>query len=397
MTATTLVALLMACGIAALLAQLIRERRAHRAALAHAQRLGQVLLTLSRANRMVLRIDDDRALFQEACQICVDAGNAALAAVYVRDGDLAHRVAAAGPAADTLRNVPDPLDLRLPEVQGTYTARVLRDGLSVVSNDYVLDAQAGRWRTEAVAQGIRAIAWIPIRRAGEVAGTLMLCARQPDFFDDALMALLEELGADLSFALDSVDGRQAREAAAREIEAGRDRFQRLFEAAPVPMAIVSVADRRIVEANPALCRRYGRSRDEVIGTTTASHAYGVIAEDRDLFYRVLVAEGHVNDMAVRMRDAAGQVRPAVLNAEPLEYLGQPCCLIISLELQRPPGPAAPPAPSSSTTSPKAFPTGSPSASPTASPTASPSASPWASPTASPSASPTSTSAASTKR
>lgn len=341
MSAASLLVLLMAACIAGLLWGLARQRRAHRAALAQAERMGRVLLTMARANRLVLRIDDERALFHEACQICVDAGDAALAAVYLRDGELAHRVAFAGPAAQVLRNVPDPLDLRLPEVQGTYTARVLRDGRSAVSNNYVLDAQAGRWREEAVAQGIRAIAWIPIRRAGEVAGALMLCARLPDFFDDELMARLEELGADLSFALDSVDSRRAREAALREIEAGRDRFQRLFDAAPVPMAIVSVEDRRIVEANQALCRRYGKTVQEVAGTTTASHAYGVIAEDRDVFYRVLGSQGRVTDMVVRLRDAAGAIHPAVLNAVPLEYMGRPCCLIISLELQHLPGPGWP--------------------------------------------------------
>lgn len=337
MGASTLVGIAMAAVIAGLLVSLVRQRRAHRAALAHAERMGHVLLTMSRANRMVLRIDDEHALFTEACQICVDAGDAALAAVYLREGDFAHRFACAGPAREVLRNVPDPLDLRLPEVQGTYTARVLHDGRSAVSNNYVLDSQAGRWREEAVAHGIRAIAWIPIRRSGEVAGTLMLCARQPDFFDAELMGRLEELGADLSFALDSIDSRRARDAAIREIEASRDRFQRLFDAAPVPMAIVSVEDRRIVEANAALCQRYGRTREAVVGTTTASHAYGVIPEDRDVFYRVLGTEGRVTDMVVRLRDLTGAIHPAVLNAEPIDYQGQRCCLIISLELQRVPG------------------------------------------------------------
>ena len=341
MSATPLLLLLMALAIGLLLVRLIREGRAHRAALLRAERMGRVLLTLSRANRMVLRIDDDRALFQEACQLCVDAGNADLAAVYVRDGDLAHRVASAGPAIELLRNVPDPLDLKLPEFQDTYTARVLRDGVSAVSNDYVLDARAGRWRTEAIAQGIRAIAWIPIRRAGLVTGTLMLCADQPDFFDAELLALLEELGADLSFALDSVDARHSRDAATREIEAGRDRFRRLFESAPLPMAIVAVADRRIIDANPAMCHRYGLSLPDIIGTTTASHAYGVIPEDRDLFYDILKSQGRVNDLALRIRDRAGDIRPAVVNAVPLEYLGQQCCLIISLELQATSGPRPP--------------------------------------------------------
>lgn len=208
MSGSTLVILLLLLVIAALLVALTRQRAAHRVAAQHADRMARVLLTISRANRMVLRIEDDRALFQEACRICVEAGNAMLAVVYLREGELAHRVASAGPGLQMLRNVPDPLDLRLPEIQDTYTARVLREGRSVVSNNYVLDARAGRWREEAVQQGLRAIAWIPIRRGGAVVGVLMLCARQADFFDAPLVALLEELGADLSFALDNMDSRR---------------------------------------------------------------------------------------------------------------------------------------------------------------------------------------------
>jgi len=333
MNAAIAVMLAMATCIGVLSWRLIRQRSSQDQARLRAERLGRALLTLSRANRMMLSIEDEHELFREACRICVDAGHARLATVYLKDGQLAHRVASAGPAAEVLRNVPTTLDLDDPAFQTTYTARVLRDGVSALSNNYGLDAQAGRWRTEAVAEGIRAIAWVPVRRGGEPTAVLMLCAGEPDFFDGELMALLEELGADLSHALDLIDGRRARQDAVREIEAGRDRFQRLFQSAPVPMVIVSVADRRIVEANQALCQRYGKRVEDVVGTQTASHAYGVIASDRDLFYQTLQTQGRVRGLQLRVRVADGTIAPVMLSAEPMDYLGQSCVLITSMELQ----------------------------------------------------------------
>lgn len=314
---------------------LLQQRRASKAARSRADRLSHFLLALARANRAVLRIEDEAALWREACRLCVETGQAVLACVYVLDGTLAWRGATAGPAAKVLEKVPDPLDLTEPEIQASYTARVLREGRCLVSNDYVLDSQAGRWRSEAVNQGVRAIAWVPLRRAGEVSAALMLCAGQRGFFDDELLALLEELGEDLSFALDSIDARRARQAAQQEIEAGRDRFQALFFGAPLPMAIVSIPERRIVEVNDALCRLYGLAREALLGSTTGSHAYGILPEDRERFYEVLMRDGKVSNLPLRLRATNGEVRGVLLNAVPLPYLGQPCCLVTSLELDAP--------------------------------------------------------------
>lgn len=319
---------------AGLLVLYLRQRRAYRKALLQAGRLRSFLLALSRANRMILRTQQKEALWQEACNICVDTGKSVLACVYVRDGALVHRVASAGPAERLLENVPNPLDLNSPEFQGSYTAQALRDGVRLVSNDYVLDPRAGRWREEAVAQGVRAIAWVPLRRAGEVDAVLMLCANERDYFDADLVRSLDELGEDLSYALDSIERNNERLAAQREVEAGRDRFRRLFDAAPLPMAIVSIAERRILEVNEALCKWYGMAREDIVGTATASHPYGVVAEDRDLFYSTLSSKGRVSNLVLRVRDAHGVEHEEVFNAEPMEYLGQACCLVTSLNLQQ---------------------------------------------------------------
>lgn len=319
------------------LLMLLRQRQAGLAAKARADRLADFLLAMSRANHAVLRIQDEETLWTEACQICVDAGHAVLACVYVLDGALARRGATAGPAIRVLEKVSDPLDLGDPEVQASYTARALRDGRRLVSNDYVLDPQAGRWRSEAVAQGVRAIAWIPLRRAGRVSAVLMLCAGQPGIFDDELLKLLDELGDDLSFALDNIDARRAQQAAQREIAAGHQRFQALFYGAPLPMAIVSVRDRRIMEVNQALCERYGLDRLALLGSSTASHAYGILPEDRERFYAELAAQGSVRNLDLRVRHPNGDIRRAIVNAVPLQHLGEACCLVTSLELDSPEG------------------------------------------------------------
>jgi PAS domain S-box-containing protein len=98
------------------------------------------------------------------------------------------------------------------------------------------------------------------------------------------------------------------------------------------MAIVSIRDRRIIEVNQALCALYGLDRAELLGSTTASHAYGMLPQDRERFYEVLTAEGRVSNLPLRIRDTRGEVRDAILNAVRMPYMGQECFLVTSLEL-----------------------------------------------------------------
>jgi len=312
---------------------LARQWSVQRRELIRASRLSSLLRTLSRANRMILRAQSDAELWREACDICVDTGKSVLACVYVLDGMLVHRVASAGPASKLLENVPPTLDMNIPELRGSYTAQVLFDGVRLVSNDYVLDPQAGQWREEAVKQGVRAITWIPLRRAGRVVAALMLCADQRDYFDAELLQSLDELGEDLSLALDSIERNRERLAAQLQVEAGLDRFRTLFNSAPVPMAILLIGERRLLEVNDALCSWYGMDRSDIIGSVPAAHAHGLVPEDREQFFRTLSADGKVSNLLLRVRDANGIEHQEIFNAKPIEYLGQACCLVTSVNLQ----------------------------------------------------------------
>ena len=65
--------------------------------------------------------------------------------------------------------------------------------------------------------------------------------------------------------------------AADQLSVAEARFQSMFNAAAIGMGIMGL-DHRIIDANPAICRVFGRSRDELIGMSAAEATY---AEDMD--------------------------------------------------------------------------------------------------------------------
>jgi len=319
-------------GIVILVAGLRRQSRASRRAQARAQRMTDFYAALSHTNQAILRIRDVQALCDEICRICVRWGHVQMACVYQKDGTLARRVAADGPALGVLQGLPDPWDLEGALAQGSYTALALREGVRTISHDYQADPRSGPWRALASAHGVRTVAWLPLRRDTEVVAVLMLAAAEAGSFTQALVALLDEMTQDISFAFDNIDRDARHAAAAREVQAGLDRFSRLFETAPVSAAIISLADRTIIDANQAMCERHGMARQDMIGRTTSSLPYVADPADREAFYRQLGDEGRVRNVAMRMVRHDGAPRIDLMNAELIDYLGRPCFLLMTLDI-----------------------------------------------------------------
>ena len=60
--------------------------------------------------------------------------------------------------------------------------------------------------------------------------------------------------------------------AAEELQQSEKRFRAMFEHSAVGIGILGL-DRRIIDANPAICRMYGRTREEMIGLNAAEATY----------------------------------------------------------------------------------------------------------------------------
>ncbi len=165
--------------------QLLQKTGALEAQQRRIERLNRTLSMLSAVNALIVRAQDRQSLLDEACRIAVETGGFGYAAIGMADrhsGEV-QPVAAAGEGS----------------ADGTV-AKFPVEAKFAVCNDIEADAGAAG-REAALRRGLSSFTVLPLTEGSEVAGALLLYARQRDFFDEDEMRLLHELAGDISFAL----------------------------------------------------------------------------------------------------------------------------------------------------------------------------------------------------
>jgi PAS domain S-box-containing protein len=105
--------------------------------------------------------------------------------------------------------------------------------------------------------------------------------------------------------------RQAAEAALRESEV---RFRTLFDRSPLLIALLSVPDGRILEANAATHAAFGYTPAETIGQTTHDLNLWADPAQRDHYLARLQTANHVTDFEARLRRKDGRIITVLFNA-----------------------------------------------------------------------------------
>jgi len=185
-----------------------RGGRARRAA---ALRLSWLHAVMSQTNRLILRRPDPRELFDGVCEVCIAAGHMDLALIDLSDVRETHRAAAQAQAVSERAAYPPPQRLLDgAHLQTRMMSLALRSGDTIVIDDAATDERLREDRAWCLGTGLRALAAIPLKRGGIPIGVLLLCSKTTAFFGDDVAPLLDELGADLSFALDNADRERER-------------------------------------------------------------------------------------------------------------------------------------------------------------------------------------------
>jgi diguanylate cyclase len=175
------------------------ERETQQARIA---RLTRILEMLSGINTAVVRIRDRHELFAEACRIAVAIGGYVSAVVSFLD-----------PGTRTARpfvlhgDVDPRLSSRILSIAQTaaedtsVTGRVLRTGERFVCNDISREEDLMARFPGLRSPSFKSIVALPLRVDGTAVGVLVLTAQECNAITDEEMNLLEELAANLSFAL----------------------------------------------------------------------------------------------------------------------------------------------------------------------------------------------------
>jgi PAS domain S-box-containing protein len=326
-----LLALALALGAGLAWAMVLRYARDRRAGEEAALHQARCYAALSRTNQMILRAQDTQTLFEEICRICVDTNLARVAYVLQLEGDRGVVAGSAGPAKELLSGILLKLESDGP-MSRLPVARALREGVHVISNDYLNDEHTAVLHEHALQQGVRAMGAFPIRRGGAVIGSLNLYVEEVGFFDETRVQLLDEMAGDLSFALDNINRDAARVLAEQEAEAGYARLRQVFNLMPVAILLVSRKTDLVITANATCGKRYGMSPEAMVGRSMNEMGLGFWPADRARFDAELDAKHSVHEFEAHVRVAGGAEMDLLTSAAVIDYQGEPCRLTVSLDI-----------------------------------------------------------------
>jgi PAS domain S-box-containing protein len=232
-------------------------------------RLNRMLRTLSSVNELLIRAPEEEHLFDEVCRISVEKAGFPVAWIGLADRATGRvDVAAAAGAHEFLAD----LDLRwdLGPLAAGPTGTAIREGRTVALGGFDDEKGVTLWQDIGRQQGFGSCAATPIRRGGEVTGALTLYSTERDAFDPEVVGLIEEMAADIGFALTTVDNRRRSLEADRKVRETETRFRTFIEKAP--LAIGLSREGITVYANEKFLElwRYAKN-DDVVGRPVLEH------------------------------------------------------------------------------------------------------------------------------
>ena len=106
------------------------------------------------------------------------------------------------------------------------------------------------------------------------------------------------------------------------------RFQTIFHASPIGMAITRFADGRYLDVNEEFLSLMGYAREEVVGETATKLQAWVVPSDREWFIAQLSGQHRVQNRSAKFRKKSGEIWIARLAAEIIDVAGE--TVILSL-------------------------------------------------------------------
>ncbi len=190
--------------------------------------LNRLYSTLSYINQTIVKVREKIPLFQEICKVVVEHGGFRMAwiGLYDEEKRTVTPTTYAGHESGYLKQY-NLLDLEK-EAKNGPIAISIREGHSIICQNIETDNRVLPWRDDALKRGYKSVSTIPLRCNDKIIGVLLVYSSEANIFGEEYEKLLDEIGEDISFALDSIR-REEEFKAEMQLKKGREEQQRRFQ------------------------------------------------------------------------------------------------------------------------------------------------------------------------
>jgi PAS domain S-box-containing protein len=205
--------------------------------------------TLSQVNQTIVRMKSQRELFESICKVSVEFGGFRLAWIGFYEQETGLVTPAAEFGNDQNKLPFHKINVKAPPFLDGLIGLSAQSGLVQFSHDIQSDPRMSHWQEVAVRDGYHSAATVPLRQGGQIIGFLNLYAADTGFFTvKEEQSLLEEMGLDISFALDLMQNDAERKQSEEALQVVNARFMHMIDANIVGLSIAD-ANGRILLAN----------------------------------------------------------------------------------------------------------------------------------------------------
>jgi two-component system, cell cycle sensor histidine kinase and response regulator CckA len=243
----------------------------HKQAQRQLAQMKRLYATLSQVNQMIVRVKERDELYQSICTLAVRFGEFSLAWIGLLNEESGELRPVASYSEDVLEWPFQNININHGMYKESLAATAIRTSRVVSSDDIQTDARTQTMHGHLQQYSFHSSAVIPIRVRGTIIGILTLISPEEGFFkSEEEMRLLEEMGLDISFALDTMELEAERGQAEEQLQHSRRTLSLFVEYAPAAIAMfdcemryIAVSQRFLSDYRLADRNVLGRSHYEI--------------------------------------------------------------------------------------------------------------------------------------
>lgn len=237
--------------------------------------------------------------------------------------------------------------LTLTTNESPFLERVMEERKSILIPDTKDEPE---WSSFAGHARLRSWLSVPLIASGEYLGCLSVGHGDPRLYSSEHLRRAELLAIPAAAAIENarlftraeiyaselekrlVDLREAETALAEakgEKTVSEAEFQKVFRSSPIAFSITTLKEGRFIDVNAAFERRYGYSREEVLGRTVYELGMWCDLSNRMFMVEELELGRPVRNVITWLRAKSGEIKLTAYSADRIHFAGESCILAVS--------------------------------------------------------------------